>query len=94
MKLKKHIWAFCFSAALIAFTTYIALDTFVIPRVYKANATEMNTSMFSNIPKTYSYNGCQNFLIKLHHFEKYTFLIFYQTVHISSFFILLIWGKN
>ena len=52
MKLKKHIWAFCFSAALIAFTTYIALDTFVIPRVYKANATEMNTSMFSNIPKT------------------------------------------
>ena len=52
MKLKKHIWAFCFSAALIAFTTYIALDTFVIQRVYKANATEMNTSMFSNIPKT------------------------------------------
>ena len=50
--MKKHIWAFCFSAALIAFTTYIALDTFVIPRVYKANATEMNTSMFSNIPKT------------------------------------------
>ena len=49
--MKKHIWAVCFSAALIAFTVYIALDTFVIPRVYNSNATELNTSMFSNISK-------------------------------------------
>lgn len=50
--MKKHIWFICFSAALIAFSTYIALDTFVIPRVYNSNATEMNTSMFTNIGKT------------------------------------------
>ncbi len=50
--MKKHLWAVCFSAALIAFTVYIALDTFVIPRVYNSNATELNTSMFSNISKT------------------------------------------
>lgn len=50
--MKKHIWAVCFSAALIAFTVYIALDTFVIPRVYNSSATELNTSMFSDISKT------------------------------------------
>ena len=50
--MKKHIWFICFSAALIAFSTYIALDTFVIPRVYNSNATEMNTSLFTNIGKT------------------------------------------
>ena len=50
--MKKHLWAVCFSAALIAFTVYIALDTFVIPRVYNSNATELNTAMFSNISKT------------------------------------------
>lgn len=46
--MKKHLWALCFSAALIAFSTYITLDTFVIPKVYDTNVTAINTSMFSN----------------------------------------------
>lgn len=45
--MKKHIWAICFTAALIAFTTYISLDTFVLSTAYNENATGMNTSMFS-----------------------------------------------
>ena len=46
--MKKHLWAICFSAVLIAFTAYIALDTFVISTGYAA-ATEMNTGMFSEL---------------------------------------------
>ena len=45
--MKKHIWAICFTSALIAFTTYIALDTFVLSKSYNENANGMNTSMFS-----------------------------------------------
>lgn len=47
--MKKHIWFICFSAALILFTTYIALDTFVIRTVYDSNATEINASMFPEL---------------------------------------------
>ena len=43
--MRKHLWALCFSAALIAFTAYIALDTFVLRASY-SNAVEMNTAMF------------------------------------------------
>lgn len=32
--MRKHLWAICYSALLIAFTTYTALDTFVLTRVY------------------------------------------------------------
>lgn len=32
--IKKHLWALLYGAALIAFTTYITLDTFVISHVY------------------------------------------------------------
>ena len=45
--MKKHIWAICFTSALIAFTVFIALDTFVLSKAYNENATGMNTSMFS-----------------------------------------------
>ena len=45
--MKKHLWAICFSAALIAFSAYIAFDTFLIPRAL-GSGTAMNTSMFSN----------------------------------------------
>ena len=45
--MKKHIWAICFTSALIAFTVFIALDTFVLSAAYNENATGMNTSMFS-----------------------------------------------
>ena len=45
--MKEKIWAICFSAALILFSTYAALDTFVLSESYNSNAVEMNTSMFS-----------------------------------------------
>lgn len=32
--MKKHLWAICYSILLIAFTTYMALDTFVLTKVY------------------------------------------------------------
>ena len=44
--MKKHLYTLCAAIVLIAFTTYISLDTFVISTSYAA-ATEMNTSMFS-----------------------------------------------
>ena len=46
--MKKNIWAICFSAALILFSTYAALDTFVLSESYNSNAVEMNTSMFAD----------------------------------------------
>ena len=46
--MKKHIWAVCFTVLLIAFTVYLALDTFVIAKVYDTNAVEMNTSVFAD----------------------------------------------
>lgn len=44
--MKKHIWAIAYTAALLAFTVYVASDTFLISRSYNTNATEMNTSLF------------------------------------------------
>ncbi len=32
--MRKHLWAVCYSILLIAFTAYMALDTFVLTRVY------------------------------------------------------------
>jgi exopolysaccharide biosynthesis protein len=46
--MKKHLWAICSAFVLIAFTTYISLDTFVISKSYNSNATEINTSMFAD----------------------------------------------
>ncbi|MCR5690572.1 MAG: phosphodiester glycosidase family protein [Clostridiales bacterium] len=46
--MKRHLWTVCFTVALIAFTVYLALDTFVIAKVYDANAVETNTSMFDD----------------------------------------------
>ena len=50
--MKKHIWAICFTTLLFAFTTFIALDTFVLSAAYNENATVMNTSMFSSQAET------------------------------------------
>ena len=50
--MKKHIWAICFTAALIAFTVFLALDTFVLSTVYIENATEMNMALFSELEET------------------------------------------
>ena len=43
--MKKHLFAICFSAALLAFSVYFALDTFVLSTSYRS-AREMNTAMF------------------------------------------------
>lgn len=45
--LKQHWWSICFHAALIAFTVYISLDTFVLARSYNTNAVDLNTAMFA-----------------------------------------------
>lgn len=50
--MKKNLWAVCSTAALIAFTTYISLDTFVISKSYNTNATEINTAMFADEEKS------------------------------------------
>ena len=52
--MKKNLWAVCSTAMLIAFTTYITLDTFVISKSYNTNATEINTAMFADIKITTS----------------------------------------
>lgn len=46
--MKKHLWAILYSVALLAFTVYVASDTFLISRSYNANATEMNTELFES----------------------------------------------
>ncbi len=46
--MKKVLWGICFWTQLIAFTAYIALDTFVLTKSYNTNAVEMNTSMFAD----------------------------------------------
>ena len=46
--MKKHVWSICFTVLLAAFTVYLALDTFVIAKVYNGNAVEVNTSMFAD----------------------------------------------
>lgn len=44
--MKRAIWPILFWTALLSFTAYMALDTFVIKRVGQTNATQSNTSMF------------------------------------------------
>ncbi|MCD7855212.1 MAG: phosphodiester glycosidase family protein [Clostridiales bacterium] len=44
MFIKKHWWAFLYTAALTAFTIYIALDTFVISHIYSVVSEEEITS--------------------------------------------------
>ncbi len=47
--IRNHLWPLCFSLALVAFTVYISLDTFVIGRSYDTNAVGMNTAMFADV---------------------------------------------
>ena len=47
--IRNRLWPLCFSLALIAFTVYISLDTFVISRSYDTDAVGMNTAMFDNL---------------------------------------------
>ncbi len=44
--MKRNLWAICFSTTLIAFSAYIAFDTFLIPRAV-VSGTTVNTSLFA-----------------------------------------------
>lgn len=48
--MKKYIWGICYGIVLAAFTVYIMLDTFVIPRVYTETTqnSEKSTSAVGN----------------------------------------------
>ena len=45
--MKKHRWMIVFTACLLAFTVFLAMDTFVLPSVYQTEAIEMNMNVFS-----------------------------------------------
>ena len=44
--MKGHKWDGMFWLGLVGFTTYLALDTFLIPSTYQTDATDMNLSAF------------------------------------------------
>lgn len=46
--MKKHLWAICYSILLIAFTTYMALDTFVLTKVYSVVDKTQGSSILSS----------------------------------------------
>lgn len=50
MKLKKHLFVILYSLALIAFTVYLVLDTFVIVRVYEPSTPSESTPSFTLPP--------------------------------------------
>lgn len=52
MKIK--IRTILFSICLVAFTTYISLDTFVISQAWDSDATQMNTSLFDDLDSSES----------------------------------------
>lgn len=69
MFIKRHLWAICFSLCLIAFTTYLILDTFVIKRVYTVvtqpavittETTEATTNITSDNDNTTTNNTAAN----------------------------------
>ena len=47
MAKKNLLWGVTYGIALTGFTVYVMLDTFLIPRVIKSDATEMNMALFS-----------------------------------------------
>ena len=55
--MKKHLFTICFSAALIVFSAYFALDTFVISKSY-GSAVEINTTMFAEASADASSEQC------------------------------------
>ena len=55
--MKGHKWNGLFILGLVGFTTYLALDTFVIPSTYRTQATEMNLSAFEAEAKEVTTDG-------------------------------------
>lgn len=62
--MKKYIWGITYSIALIAFTAYVMLDTFVIERAY-TEAPENNFSSLSEIADNTSQSNYDNSAITL-----------------------------
>ncbi len=52
--MRRKFWLICYGLALTAFTTYIALDTFVLSSTYQTNVTQENTSMFADAEESSS----------------------------------------
>lgn len=55
--MKKHKWTIAFTACLLAFTVFLAMDTFVLPSVYQTDAMEMNMNVFSQAEAGSSTSG-------------------------------------
>ncbi len=48
MKMKhRYLWAALYGSAVVLFTGYVMLDTFIIPTAVSADAAQMNTAMFA-----------------------------------------------
>lgn len=69
MIFKRHKWAIAYSLALIAFTGYLAVDTFAISRVYTVVETEKsntdNSSSYDNVVSTQTAYSDDNVTISL-----------------------------
>ena len=88
MIFKRHKWAIAYSLALIAFTGYLAVDTFAISRVYTVVETEQsntdNSSSCDNVVYTQTAYSDDNVTISLTEYREYDTSIYVADVQISS----------
>lgn len=94
---KKYVWAVIYSVFLISFTIYLALDTFVISRVYTVvpsqeqsqeiqqiqEATDLSQTDSTETVTDNSYYG-ENISIELTQYRKYDTSIYVADVNVSS----------
>lgn len=88
MIFKRHKWAIAYSLALIAFTGYLAVDTFAISRVYAVVETEQsntdNSSSYDNVVSTQTAYSDDNVTISLTEYREYDTSIYVADVQVSS----------
>lgn len=88
MIFKRHKWAIAYSLALIAFTGYLAVDTFAISRVYTVVETEQsntdNSSSCDNVVSTQTAYSDDNVTISLTEYREYDTSIYVADVQVSS----------
>lgn len=88
MIFKRHKWAIAYSLALIAFTGYLAVDTFAISRVYTVVETEQsntdNSSNYDNVVSTKTAYSDDNVTISLTEYREYDTSIYVADVQVSS----------
>lgn len=88
MIFKRHKWAIAYSLALIAFTGYLAVDTFAISRVYTVVETEQsntdNSSNCDNVVSTQTAYSDDNVTISLTEYREYDTSIYVADVQVSS----------